>query len=108
VMLPGIVYKGGEWYAKIARGDHFKTREKAFLLFLIQTALAVLLAILAQRLIVNLFPQFIKYVWILVAEWFLVLYVWFTRLRNYSFPWFYLIATNIILAVFAYVTYRFV
>jgi len=107
-MLPGIIYKGGEWYAKLFHGEHFRTREKAFLIFLIQIAIAVTLAILAQSFIVQLFPQYIKYVWILIAEWFLLLYVWFTRIKHFSFPWFYVIATNIILAVFAYVTYRYV
>ena len=107
-ILPGIVYKGGEWYLKFFRGDSLKTREKSFLIFILELGVAIILAIIAQRIIVNLFPQFIKYVWILLVEWFLLLYVWFIRVKRLGFPWFYVIATNVILAVFAYITYTYV
>jgi hypothetical protein len=106
--LPGIAYKGEEWYRKLFSGQQFSTREKVFLVFLLEIAIAIAIAVAAQSLILKLFPQYIKYIWILVAEWFLLLYVFFTRVRHYGFPWFYIIATNIILAMFAYVTYRFV
>ncbi|MBN2454587.1 hypothetical protein JXB11_03505 [Candidatus Woesearchaeota archaeon] len=106
-ILPGIIYEGGEWYRRLASGAQFTTREKAFVIFLIEIGLSIIAAVGAQRLIVYLFPHFIKYVWILIAEWFLILYIWFTRLRRYSFPWFYVLATNIILAGFAYVTYAY-
>jgi len=106
-VLPGIAYKGEEWYVKLFRGEHFSTREKGFVVFLIEVGIALALAILAQQLIIKFLPQFIKYAWILLVEWFLLLYIGFIRIKHYGFPWFYVIATNIILAVFAYVTYRF-
>ena len=106
-ILPGLVYKGGDWYTKLFRGEKFTTSEKAFLIFAVEVGIAILLAVLVQQLIQQLFPKFIKYAWILFVEWFLLLYVWFTRLKHYSFPWFYLIATNILLAIFAYVTYKY-
>ena len=106
-ILPGLVYKGGDWYTKFFRGEKFSTSEKAFLVFAVEVGIALLLAVLVQQLILQLFPKFIKYVWILFVEWFLLLYVWFTRLKHYNFPWFYVIATNILLAIFAYVTYKY-
>ena len=47
-LLPGIVYKGGEWYVKFFRGEHFISREKAFTVFVIEVGIAVGLAILVQ------------------------------------------------------------
>jgi hypothetical protein len=107
-VLPGIAYKSEEWYVKLFTGEQFSTREKRFIVFLIEVGVALALAVVAQQLIIKFLPQFIKYAWVLLVEWLLLLYVFFTRIKHYGFPWFYLIATNIILAVFAYVTYRFV
>jgi len=105
-VLPGIAFKGEEWYVRLFKGTF--SREKGFLIFLIEIGIALGVAIAAHQLIIKFLPQVINYVWILVVEWFVLLYVWFVRIKHYGFPWFYVIATNVILAVFAYVTYRFV
>ena len=106
--LPGLIYRTGEWYTRVIKGENTRVRERAFFVFLIETGLAVLLAITLQRLLLTLFPEFIKYIWLILLEWFLIVYLWFTRIKKYSFPWFYVIATNVIIILFGFITYRYV
>jgi len=102
-MIPGIFYKGGEGYNLVL--DRFTKKEKAFGWFLLE--LLIGFGIVAGLLWTSnyLFKTFYNYVYLMIIEWLLLVYIWFSNRSKYKFPWFYTVVTNIILVGCGYIIY---
>ncbi|MFA6023517.1 MAG: hypothetical protein WC781_05505 [Candidatus Pacearchaeota archaeon] len=104
-MIPGIFYKGGEGYNLVF--GKFTHKENAFLWFLLELVVALLIAAGLVWIVNYLFELFYNYIHLIIVEWVLMVYIWFSNRSDYNFPWFYTIITNLILIANGYFIFRF-
>lgn len=103
-MIPGIIYKGGDGYSKLTKGG-FITKEKGFL-FLFLDLIIITIIIFISGFVFNWIFLFVtKYIILILIEWILLFYVTYTRIRDYTFPTFYFLVTNIIIILWWVLTY---
>jgi len=106
-MIPGILFEGGKGYSKIFGSHLFTTKEKGFVFFLLELVLGFFLLILFGLTLNWILPLVKKYLILIFVEWVLLVYIWFSRMRSYKFPWFYTLITNLILLFWGSVIYFF-
>lgn len=104
-MIPGLIYKGGKGYNLVL--GRFTEKEKAFGWFILELLVVFLIVGGLVWLSHFLFSSFYQYTHLLIIEWILLLYIWFSKKSSYKFPWFYTIVTNIILIIAGYFIYGF-
>ncbi len=104
-ILPGIFYEGGKGYSKIFGSHLFSTKEKGFVFFLLELVVGFFLVLLFGLFLNSTLPVIKEYLILLFIEWILLVYIWFCRMREYKFPWFYTILTNIVLIFWGSIIY---
>lgn len=107
-MIPGIIYEGGKGWSKILDEGIFTTKERGFVFYLLNLILIAILVLLFGIFLNWILYFLVKYLILISVEWIIIVYIWFCRDHEYTFPWSYTIITNLILIFYAIILYKFI